>query len=455
MTGDQTTKRLPYEKPIILRHQVGLANKFGAGVARPTLGEIDGVACDELLEEHGSPLFVFSERTIRRRYREALRAFTLRYPNVQFAWSYKTNYLDAICQIYHQEGSTAEVVSEYEYDMARRLGIPGRDIRFNGPMKSREVLERTTAEGADIHVDGFDELYALEEIAKERGKPIGITLRLNMDTGIHPQWTRFGFNLESGEALSAIRRMHAGGHLKLTGLHTHIGTFILDPNAYGVAAGKLAALAIEAEQKYGFVVESLDLGGGFASKSVLHSQYAEDVPTVDEYAEAITSALLEAGFPAGRLPKLVLESGRGLIDEAGTLLTRVIQNRRLPTGVRAIDIDGGVNILFTAYWYRMNVVPTRDPGGLYEESIVYGPLCMNIDVVRPQVLLPPLDVGDALAVYPVGAYNVTQWMQFIRMRPAVVLVGEDGAVDVIRVAEDLDAVKRYERLPERLRPRKA
>jgi diaminopimelate decarboxylase len=131
----------------------------------------------------------------------------------------------------------------------------------------------------------------------------------------------------------------------------------------------------------------------------------------------------------------------------------VVQNRRLPTGVRAIDIDAGVNVLFTAYWYRMDVVPVRDPGGLYEETIVYGPLCMNIDVVRPSVLLPPLDVGDALAVRPVGAYNVTQWMQFIRMRPAVVLVGEGGEVDVIRQAEDLDAVKRYERLPERLRKR--
>jgi len=447
------TPRLPYEKPVILRHQTGLANKFGAGVARPTLAAVDGVSAQDLLQQYGSPLFVFSERTLRRRFREAQRAFTLRYPNVQFSWSYKTNYLDAVCRIFHDEGATAEVVSEFEYDMARRLGVPGRDIRFNGPYKPREVLERATAEGAEIHVDGFDELYALEEIAKARGKTLPVTLRINMDTGIYPQWTRFGFNLESGEALSAVRRMHAGGHLRLAGLHTHVGTFILDAAAYGKAAGKLAALAIQAEQRYGFVVESIDLGGGFASKSVLHTQYAEDVPTIDEYAEAITGALLEAGFPPGRLPKLVLETGRALVDDAGTLLTRVVQNRRLPTGVRAIDVDAGVNVLFTAYWYRLDVVPVRDPGGLYEETIVYGPLCMNIDVVRPSVLLPPLDVGDALAIRPVGAYNVTQWMQFIRTRPAVVLVGEGGEVDVIRVAEDLDAVKRYERLPDRLRQR--
>ena len=126
-------------------------------------------------------------------------------------------------------------------------------------------------------------------------------------------------------------------------------------------------------------------------------------------------------------------------------------NRRLPTGTKAMVLDAGVGILFTAYWYRINVVPVSDPGGMYEETTIFGPLCMNIDIVRPNVLLPPLDVGAAVALHPVGAYNVTQWMQFIHMRPAVVLVAESGDVEVIRVAEDVDAIKRYERLPERLK----
>ena len=444
-------ERLPYQRPTIVRHRSGLANKFGPGLTRPMMPKIDDVPAEELLEAYGSPLFVFSEKALRKRIREAKRAFSLRYPKVRFAWSYKTNYLDAICRIMHQEGSTAEVVSGAEYEMARRLGVPGREIRFNGPYKPLADLERAAADGADIHVDSFDELYALEGIAKERGRPLAITLRINLDAGIYPQWTRFGFNLENGEARSAIRRMFGGGHLKLSGLHTHIGTFILEPAAYGAAATKLAALAIEAEQKFGFHVETIDLGGGFASKSVLHSQYSEDVPTIEEYAEAITGALLDASFPGGSLPQLVLETGRGLVDESGTLLARVVANRRLPSGTKTMVIDAGVGILFTAYWYRMDVVPVKDPGGMYEETIINGPLCMNIDVVRSGVLLPPMDVGAALAIRPVGAYNVTQWMQFIHMRPAIVLVGPNGEVDCIRVAEDVDAVKRYERLPERLK----
>ena len=99
----------------------------------------------------------------------------------------------------------------------------------------------------------------------------------------------------------------------------------------------------------------------------------------------------------------------------------------------------------------IEVMPARKKEGMFEETAIYGPLCMNIDVIRPSIRFPAMDVGDALVIYPVGAYNVTQWMQFIRMRPAVVLIGENGNVDVIREAETLDIVKAPERVPERLK----
>jgi diaminopimelate decarboxylase len=128
----------------------------------------------------------------------------------------------------------------------------------------------------------------------------------------------------------------------------------------------------------------------------------------------------------------------------------VVGHKRLADGSRALIIDAGLNVLFTSFWYRHDVLPARDRGGMLEETIVYGPLCMNIDVVRPSVLLPPLEAGDALVIRPVGAYNVTQSMQFIRLRPASVLIGEGGQIDVIRRAEVLDDLKGPEHIPERL-----
>ena len=445
--------KLSYERPNIIRHTPGIGNKFGRNGRSRTLSRIDDVAVSDLIDRFGTPLFVFSEYRLRRKFRDALRAFSVRYPKVRFAWSYKTNYLDAICRIYHQEGAWAEVVSEMEYDMARRLGVPGEEIIFNGPFKPKPALEKAFDDGARVHIDHYDELYLAERIAEERGRRLEVALRVNMDTGIFPRWDRFGFNYDNGEAIDAVRRIHAGGRLSLVGLHCHVGTFILDPNAYGRAATKLASLAKQARRETGEAIRYLDLGGGFASRSTLHEQYAPGVdssPPIDDYAEAITRALLAADFSRDDMPTLVLETGRALVDEAGFMVTRVVGVKRLPDGTRAMVIDAGVNLLLTSFWYRHEVLPVVERGGMLEETVVYGPLCMNIDVVRPSVLLPPMETGDALVIRPVGAYNVTQWMQFIQLRPPVVLVGEGGEIDVIREAETIDDVKGPERLPDRL-----
>jgi diaminopimelate decarboxylase len=447
--------KIPYEKPVILKVQNGLMNKYGNSpyYSRNIRTEIDGHDIEGLVSEYGSPLFVFSERALRRKYREIHDAFSTRYPNVLFGWSYKTNYLSAICSILHQEGADAEVVSEMEYEKARLLGVPGENIIFNGPHKSMEALKKAVEEGARIHVDHLDEIIDLEKIAELKGGKIDIGIRLNMDTGIQPLWSRFGFNLESGQAMETVRRITHGGKLRINGLHCHIGTFILDPNAYAVEVAKMAWFSYEILEKYGIKIEYFDIGGGLPSLNNLKGIYLPPdiaIPSIDEYAERITDAL-HANLRQGDFPKLILEAGRAIVDEAGFLVTTIHATKRLPDGTRAYVIDAGVNTLFTSYWYKFKVEIGHEVHGVNESSIIYGPLCMNIDVIDEGLLLPPLNRGTRLVISPVGAYNVTQWMQFIEYRPAVVLAGENGECDVIREAEDLTDVNRRERIPERLK----
>lgn len=444
----------PYEKPVILKLETGYLNKFGSSplYARRVRRDIDGVSIESLVADYGSPLFVFSERQLREAHRRVHGAFATRYPNVLSAWSYKTNYLRAVCAILHQEGALAEVVSEFEYDKARRLGIPGSRIIFNGPYKRRSALEKAVREGAQIHIDHVDEVHDLEALASELGRSIPVGIRLNMDTGIHPHWTRFGFNLDSGQALDVARRIQAGGKLVLMGLHAHIGTFILDPEAYGKETAKMVQFARAVEDAFGVSIEYLDVGGGLPSRNRLKGTYLPPelaVPPVDEYAEKITDALY-ANLPPGSFPRLILEAGRAVVDEAGYLITTVFASKRLPDGRKAYVVDAGVNHLFTSFWYKFLIELDRETQGASEPALVNGPLCMNIDVLDEGTLLPPLRRGDRLIFSPVGAYNVTQWMQFIEYRPNVVLVGEDGSIDLIREAEDLSDVERRERLPERL-----
>ncbi len=446
----------PYEKPVIQKLITGYINKF-AGAFSPygkkVRKEIDGIPISNLIEKFGSPLFVFSEKKLRQKFREIKNAFTLRYPNVEFSWSYKTNYLDAICAILHSEGETAEVVSEFEYEKARRLGIEGNQIIYNGPYKPFEFLKKAIQEGARINIDHFDEINDLEKIADELGGKIKAGIRLNMDTGIYPQWGRFGFNLENGQAWRAVKRIVSGGKIEINGLHCHIGTFILEPKAYEIEMKKLIDFAYKIEDEFGFKIEYLDIGGGFPSRNRLRGIYLPPdvaVPSIDEFAERICDALL-SNLRAGDYPKLIIESGRAIVDEAGYLITTVHAIKRLPDGKRAYILDAGVNILFTAFWYHFNIEIDREVNGPCEPCVLYGPLCMNIDVVEEGAFLPPIPRGTRLIISPVGAYNITQWMQFIRYRPAVVLIGENKEVDLIREAENLDDIIRREHLPERLK----
>lgn len=444
-----------YEKPVMVKMQSGKTNKFGSSpsYARQVRSEIDGVPVAQLTAAYGSPLFVFSETRLRRRYRDIYGMFASRYPNVTFGWSYKTNYLPAICAVLHQEGAIAEVVSEMEYQKARSLGIPGDQIIFNGPHKHPEILHQAVGEGAMINIDHFDELYQLEKIAAERGQTINVGIRLNLDAGIHPQWWKFGFNLESGQAMDAVKRMADSGKLRLQGLHCHIGTYILDPAAYGRQVEKMVRFAYQVEEAFGFKIEYLDIGGGFPSQSKLKGSYhAPDltVPVIDDYAEAVTSALYRELRP-GHFPKLLLETGRAMIDDSGFLVSSIIASKRLPDGRKAYIADAGINLLYTSFWYSYTMEFDRPVQGPEEPSVVYGPMCMNIDVIKESTMLPPLDNGTRLILSPVGAYNVTQWLQFIEYRPNVVMVNEEGEAELIREGEDLSDVVRRERLPERLR----
>ena len=444
-----------YEKPVINRLETGFMNKFGSSplYARKIRKDIDGVPIDELVEKYGSPLFVISEKKLRQKYREAYNAFSSRYPNVLFGWSYKTNYLQAVCAALHQEGAIAEVVSAFEYEKARKLGIEGKDIIFNGPHKPIDILEKAALEGAKIHIDHFDEILDLEKVAEKLGKQIKVAIRLNMDTGIHPQWSRFGFNLESGQALDAVKRIASGGKLILNGLHCHIGTYILEPEAYAREVEKMVKFAYEVEDNFGFKIEYLDIGGGFPSKSKLKGTYLPPdvlVPSIDEFAEKITESLYKNLRP-GDFPTLILESGRAIIDEAEYLITTVFASKRLPDGRKAYIADAGVNLLFTAFWYKFNIEIDREVQGTNEPAVIYGPLCMNIDVLDEGTMLPPLERGTRLIFSPVGAYNNTQWMQFIEYRPNVVMIMEDGTVEVVREREDLTDIERREKLPEKLK----
>ncbi len=443
-----------FERPLITRIKAGIPDKFGMKSQVKPLTEIDNISISGLIEKFGSPLYILSEKTIRNTYQEAFRAFSTRYPKVQFAWSYKTNYLNAVCHVYHQEGSWAEVVSGFEYQKALSNGVQGNRIIFNGPDKSESDLKVAIQNGSLIHIDHFDELYDIMHISQLLDMKAKVAIRVNMDTGIYPQWDRFGFNYESGEAWSAINKIMVFDKMELVGLHTHIGTYVMSPKPYGVATKKLAELAVRTYRKYNHHIKYIDMGGGFASKNTLKGAYlpgSDTCPSFDEYAESITTELNNSEIPFDAMPTLILETGRALIDDAGYLAGTVLANKRLADGRRSMIIDIGVNMLFTSFWYEHNIVPARYHDTDLDDTTIYGPLCMNIDVIRSAVQFPLLEKGSHVVIPRIGAYNMTQWLQFITYRPKVIMIGVDGNPYIIRENENHETMNALDRVPDHLR----
>jgi len=393
-------------------------------------------------EKYGSPLFVVSADSIKKNLKIFQAAFSNNYPKVVIAYSYKVNYLPGILYVIHKQGSWAEVASGFEYGIARKIGVPGESIVFNGPYKTKEELGKAIAEGALINVDHFDEIEQLEEIASLVGKTIDIGIRLNMEVGIDQLPDRFGFNLDSGEAEQVVVRCSEKGSLNISGLHVHLTSYIVeaesednipakgikliwpkDHEAYRKAAEKIVRFANEIREKFGVNIEYLDMGGGFPT-----------VDAISPYVDAIVGSIVQ-GFNKNDLPLLILEPGRAIVSDAVHLITTVVAAKEFPNGQRAVVVDAGINLLPTSYWKFQDIECLRNSDSAFEETIVYGPLCLQTDIIS-KTELPELSAGDRLLVKNVGAYNIPQSSTFIYPRPTVLLIdGKD--IRIIRKREEI------------------
>ncbi len=384
----------------------------------------------DLMRQFGSPLFIVDEAALRGAYRAMRGAFAQAGIDARIAYSYKTNYLPAVCAILHQEGARAEVVSGMEYALARSLAVPPADIVFNGPAKRRADLERALGEGALVVIDGFDELEAVISIADGLDRPAPVGLRLDLGAG---GWSRFGVRCDNGDALRAMRRIAGAPNLRLALLHHHAGTDHRDPEVYFRAAERLRRLFGEATA-LALEVASIDFGGGFPA----------DRPLLP-FAAAIAR-----GLGADR-PQVAIEPGRALVERAMRLACTVIAVKQLPGNNGAVITDAGNNLLPPVCPNSPRPIRAAAQSGKARPTAVFGPLCMPEDRLAEAAMLPPVRPGDTLVVEEAGAYTLSQSSEFTAPRPAVVLLGPFGP-ELIRKREDWHDVMAPCELPARLRP---
>ena len=404
---------------------------------------------DNIVEKYGTPLYVVSADVLKHNVHNFKKIFNDNYPKVEVAYAYKANYLTEILRIIHGEGALAEVASGFEYDIARSVGVPGKSIIFNGPGKSKESLLKAIADGALINIDNNDELNLISAIANEKNKTLDVGIRIHADVGINQVVDRFGFGLESGEALDAIKKCVESGLLNVVCLHIHLTSYIVEPNdkddfipaknikliwpkdaeMYEKAANKISIFAGELQSRLGIEIKYLDLGGGFPS-----------VENLGPYAKRITEPLLS--IFKNDLPVLILEPGRAIVKNAVSLITTVISSKEFINGQHSVTVDAGINSLPTSFWSMQDIKPLKQTGGEKRDTLIYGPLCLQTDIIA-KTQVPELKPGDKLIAENVGAYNIPQSSVFIYPRPRVLMI-EEGSERLIRREEKVEDVLRLE-----------
>ena len=406
--------------------------------------EVGGCDLVDLAAEHGTPLYVYDEETVRTIAREFIAAMG---PAGHVLYSAKAFASPQFLRVISEEGLGLDVVSAGELHLALRSGFPAQSIYFLGNNKSREDLEAAWRAGATLVVDGFQEFDLLREVV-----PAGQRMRaeVRLSPGVRPDTheyiatgqldSKFGFSVESGAARLAVELALAHDRLELVGLHSHLGSQIFDLRGHAAAMAIMLDLVAELRRDLGFSPRRLGAGGGLG----IAYTHEDDPPTPREFVTTLRAALdggcAERGLP---VPELVVEPGRSLAGPAGIALYTVGAIKEIP-GVRTyVAVDGGMgdNIRPKLYDARYEAIKVDDPepadAGLRTVTIA-GKYCESADILVSDARLPPLRAGDVLALPAAGAYCLAMASNYNGMpRPAVVMV-RDGEARLIRRRETLD-----------------
>jgi diaminopimelate decarboxylase len=397
---------------------------------------LGGVPASRLAAEHGTPLVVYCEETLRtqaRAYREAAPGALVVYGTKAFANV-------ALLRVLAEEGLGADVSTLGELEFALSAGLPADRLVFHGNNKTDDELRAAAEAGATVVLDAPDEA-ARAAAAGVRRVLVRLTPGIEVTThqSIQTAHDESKFGLSAEAALAAIAEARTLG-LEAAGVHVHLGSQLARAEETLLAVDRLAAFCDRARNELGWSPAVIDLGGGLG---VRHNR-DEQLPAVGEWVRPLVARLHE------RRPEpvqLVLEPGRSLVGRAGTTLYRVGVVKDAG-GVSYVAIDGGMsdNPRPQLYGARYEALLANRADELADGVFrVAGKHCESGDVLIDAAELPHPRRGDLLAVPATGAYTLAMGSSYNGVpRPAVVLV-RDGQATLIREREAVADLLRYER----------
>jgi diaminopimelate decarboxylase len=393
----------------------------------------DTVPLAAIAEAEGTPTYVYSAATLRERFGAINRAFG-DYPHA-LHYALKANSTLALTRIIRSLGAFADANSIWEIELAERAGFTPEQIVFTGVGKSGDELARAVPRGLKaINVESAGELARVEAIAARLGHPARVAIRINpdIDAKSHPHIStglkinKFGVPADLAQEL--LRGLAGRPWLRLVAVHVHIGSQITSVEPLRRAARFVADAATELASR-GMQLEYVDVGGGLGI-----SYDGQPVVTPEEYVAALLEEIRPTALP------IVLEPGRSIVGPAAALLARVIDVKPRNAVSDFVVIDAGMTELMRPALYQAfhRIEPVQPRAGEPRQYEIVGPVCESSDVVGRDRWLPPLEVGDLVAIRDAGAYGSAMASNYNRRPiPAEVLV-DDGRWRTIRRRQRID-----------------
>ncbi|WP_342042761.1 diaminopimelate decarboxylase [Bacillus sp. OTU2372] len=413
--------------------------------------EIGGVDAVELARQYGTPLYVYDVALMRERARGFKQTFDDLNVTAQVAYASKAFSTVAMIQLAEEEGLSLDVVSGGELYTAIVAGFPVERIHFHGNNKSREELEMALEHKIGcIVVDNFFELNLLKELCREKNATVNILLRVTPGIEAHThdyiltgqEDSKFGFDLQNGQAEEALKMAIECNSFNCLGLHCHIGSQIFETTGFLLAAKKIVEKLEQWKNELSFVAKVLNLGGGFGirytkeDEPILPSQYVREIITEVKHLTEQHSLIM---------PEIWIEPGRSLVGDAGITLYQVGSSKEVPGVRKYLAVDGGMsdNIRPALYQAKYEAVLANKPLAKANQTVsIAGKCCESGDMLIWDLPLPEPGEEDILAVFCTGAYGYSMANNYNRIpRPAVVFVENGRATLVVKRESYEDLVR--------------
>ena len=399
--------------------------------------EIGGCSIKNLINQFGSPLYIYDYDTILSIINDYKQAFEG--TSVHMMYASKAFMTQSICQIMKKEGFGLDCVSSGEIYTAYSTGFDMKKIVFNGNNKTIDELKYALDKGVGLFsVDNFLEAKRLDNLCRQQNITVNILLRITPGIECHTHEyiqtghldCKFGFDLtQIDEIVNLIKNEYQ--NLKLIGLHAHLGSQIFETDVYRDAIKIIMQEARRIKDSHNLTLNTFNIGGGVGVKYT----NSDNPPSIYEIADVIKNALKKYSQQFQiEAPQLFIEPGRSIICTSGVTVYTVGSTKQVPNGNKYVSVDGGMadNIRPALYDAEYVAEVVNDKTNVENEIVtIAGRYCESGDILIKGVNLPKLFEGDLLCIYNTGAYCYSMASNYNRvLKPAAVIV-KDGVAQLI------------------------